>query len=182
MKLILLIAISLLSCSNNVFYKTKEDEYIIWNENYELKWQDFKGLSVQSSNVSAISFVELRFKYKLNKNGEKLRKFDIMCSFSKSKSWVKDLTNAGLDHEQGHFDIGEIWARQFKKRLSEIKRNDSTVSVYKLRTLFREYSDSSKKMQEKYDEETNCSQFLSAQRLWKEKIKNELDFYQAFKK
>ena len=47
--------------------------------------------------------------------------YKINCRLSKNKSWVRYKSDYVLSHEQGHFDITEIFARKLNKMMSEYK-------------------------------------------------------------
>ena len=79
-----------------------------------------------------------------------------------------------LQHEQGHFDITELFARKLAKELKEYKFNprkyqDDVSKIYK------KLMDEKEEYQNKYDKETDFSRNKEQQAEWLEKIKDELD-------
>jgi len=82
-------------------------------------------------------------------------------------------------HEQGHFDIAELFARKLRKAFAEYKFNAQTVGkdIDKLFILNKQERTERDVL---YDKETNHSQNKQQQVLWNKKIKSELDNLKKF--
>src|SRR5580704_14365013 len=106
-----------------------ENAFIDWDANRKLKWDDFMAAPDKNSPNAAETSSTIKFDYSYN--GREL-KYHIACQFDKKKSWVRVKTDYILSHEQGHFDIAEIFARKLNKSLKEytvVKVSDLTRDV-----------------------------------------------------
>src|SRR5215203_4402399 len=91
-----------------------DDEYIPWIMNYRLTWEDFLCEPKRNTDAVASTSTALGIAYQIK--GGKLT-YQITCKFSKNKSWGLVKTPYILAHEQGHFDITEIFARKLYQSL-----------------------------------------------------------------
>ena len=84
------------------------------------------------------------------------------------------LNNQALDHEQGHFDIAEIYARKIR---SEVARQIITKSDFdsKFKLLYDRIYQEYQKFQVKYDQETNRGLNLNKQQEYREMINRQLN-------
>lgn len=144
---------------------------IYWSPRYKLKWEDFKGKPDSNSQFGAISYPGIKYSLSANEDTFKVK---VDCFFIKSKSWVRVLSTTGLLHEQGHFDIAELFARKLRKTISEYKFNYPTVGK-DINKLFVLNKQERSKMDTLYDKETDFSRNRSQQTPWNKKIKLELD-------
>ena len=98
-------------------------------------------------------------------------------SWSIKKKWSNELRK----HEQGHFDISEIWARKLDKKLQEMVRNElcgrgrtekeAEADLKKdIDNLFETYVEDEDEMQKKYDKETKNGKNNKQQTSWNEKL------------
>src|SRR4051812_40689663 len=84
------------------------DDTIHWKSTYELKWSDFQGAPDASSKFAAITKVTVKYSLKYTDTSYS---YVVECLFNKKLSWVIDTTDLSiLEHENGHFDIAEIFA------------------------------------------------------------------------
>lgn len=60
-------------------------------------------------------------------------------------------------HEEGHFDIGEIFARRLRKDLSATLRRTPVISPRRIDSIVHVHSKALDDMQKLYDNETNHS-------------------------
>ena len=104
---------------------------IIWNQNYQLEWTDFKGKVDQKSDYGAITSSGISTSYEFKKDSIL---FKVIAVFYKQDSWTKESLQSelGLKHEQVHFDITEIAARRLRKRLrEEVFHREDVVEKFK---------------------------------------------------
>ena len=94
-----------------VFAQDKNEELIDWNSGHRLAWNDYKGAPDPNSDAAATTTSYLGIEYNLTNNKVT---YKIVCRFSKNKSWGLYKTDHILGHEQGHFDITEMFRHQFK--------------------------------------------------------------------
>ena len=78
-----------------------------------------------------------------------------------------------LTHEQGHFDIAEIFARKLNKLMKEYNFDWNTYRQ-DLKKIYQDVLDEKEDMQNKYDEETNHSINKEKQEEWLKKISGKL--------
>ena len=100
-----------------------EEEYVKWQENRRLTWEDFKAAPLKLGNTAAMTTTHLGFAYNVT-NGKVSYKID--CRFEKNKSWGLVKNDWILKHEQGHFDIAEIFARKLNRSINEYEFNKSS--------------------------------------------------------
>lgn len=167
--------IALLSVFTLSFGRVSSDEYILWTKERKLEWVDFNGIVDEKSRFKAIcsSYIEYEG---LEINGDELS-ISVSCYFDKSKSWIRknEKSNYLLNHEQRHFDIGEIFARKFRKEISlinnaSLKNIQETLNSINSKILKEKIS-----FNKKYDEETKHSIEKSVQKKWDKKVDNLLD-------
>jgi hypothetical protein len=168
------ILIFLFSCSFSGKQLKKSKDIIYWSKDVKLTWNDFKGnVKNLPSNIVAISNIKIGyapiFKGPL----------DVRVSFNKSKS-IKNkrlIDDALLKHEQYHFNIAELFARRFRKRL---KKEGTGIKEDLSSELFSQMQIEYKVFQELYDKETELSTNVSQQEEWEEKIDKELADLEEF--
>ena len=143
-----------------------------WTATDTLTWSDFKGkpdfskryLAISSTGISySFHYSEKRFAYKVN------------AFFNRSRSWKK--ATAGykvLKHEQGHFDITEIFARKLYEALQNYKFNKRSFKK-DIGEIYQSIVSQKEEMQKAYDGETDHSRNRKLQYEWLEKIQGLLN-------
>lgn len=86
-----------------------------------------------------------------------------------------------LQHEQGHFDINEIFTRKLKQAFKEYKLREATVTE-DLRNIFNDVWQQKIAYDQLYDQQTDHSKNKPMQELWNKKIADELNRLSAFAK
>ena len=159
---------NLKKCNNS------KQDFIIWTSSKKLTREDFEGTQPDSSNASAGASVKLRVNYIIK---EKSTSFDVRCVFFKKESWFvySDPGEHILLHEQGHFDIGEIFARRLRKDLYEAVKYTPIISPRRLDSLYKAHAKALDGMQVLYDGETNHSLIIDKQERWNFQIRKTLD-------
>lgn len=152
---------------------TKQQEYIVWNEGRKLKWDDFYKKEFIGLGVTAASAIRIKFSYEVDAY---LKWFSVECLFLKNESTARyDKTDYVLNHEQGHFNIGEIFARKLRKRILEARKLITKKNYNTLDSIYHAYTQTLIEGQELYDKETDYSNDSLQQRLWDIRIKKGLD-------
>jgi hypothetical protein len=166
------VVISVLFCIQLLsFSKASAQDTIYWQPTYKLKWEDFRGKADSNSQFGATSYPGIKYTLSANEDSFSAR---VICFFIKSKSWVRVISDTGLIHEQGHFDIAELFARKLRKAFAEYKFNAQSIGK-DINTLFILNKQERTKMDILYDRETDFSRNRKQQLLWNKKIKAELD-------
>lgn len=163
-------------CLDAAAQKNDGDEYIKWSATNRLTWNDYKGTPQENSDAAASTATYLSMEYSVKDN--KL-KFTVSGAFNKNKSWVLVKNDHILSHEQGHFDIAEVFARKLYKSLSEYKFNKRTYQK-DMAKIYNTINKEKEAAQNKYDDETDYSRNKKAQAEWLIKIKNMLKEMETF--
>jgi hypothetical protein len=166
------IFLAFLSLSGRSF----SQEVIVWDSATKLSWADFLGQPDPKSPWNAATVSGLTFK--LNLSGVGLTD-SVTAVFYRLESWVKTRTESGLIHEQGHFDLSEIFARKLRKRIQEFvpKRGDL---AHQLRLLYDQVESEREAMENEYDTETRHSADARRQAYWNVRIGKELKALEKF--
>ena len=162
-----------LSC---VLYQDNNDSFV-WSPNLELHWSDFKGNPQPRYREVALTASGIRFGLSTKKSDTELIDFSyqITAVFYPDKSWHinKPLSDNILDHERLHFDITELFARKFKKQISEYA---FTMNInVEIERIYNTINTELDEMQKRYDVETNHSQNIEQQRKWQIHISLEIE-------
>jgi predicted secreted Zn-dependent protease len=153
-----------------LFLLQKEEDLIKWSENRKLTWDDFKAEPLKMGSTAAMTTTHLGFSYNVA-NGKITYKID--CEFEKNRSWGLVKNDWILKHEQGHFDIAEIFARQLNRSVSDYQFNKTTFKK-DLNDIYKSVVDEKEKFQQQYDDETNYSRNKTNQEEWLKKIETSL--------
>jgi Bacterial protein of unknown function (DUF922) len=151
--------------------KAQDRDFIEWSPYARLTWNDYLAKPSPVSGAAAITSTAIGVEYHVNDN---TLSYSITCRFSKTRSWGRSKTDYILEHEQGHFDITEIFARKLAKELKEYKFNSRTYQD-ELNKIYKRVMDEKEKYQNKYDKETDYSRNMEKQAEWLDKIQKELE-------
>jgi hypothetical protein len=157
-------------------YGQKDNDLIHWNKRQRLSWSDYQGKPEPDAAAAATTatYLGVEYNFKDGKLG-----YIITCSFSRSRSWGLHKNDYILAHEQGHFDIAEIFARKLHQRLKAYKLDKKTYQT-DLRDIYENTMDEKEEMQNSYDKETNHSINKEKQAEWLKKISAELESLSGF--
>jgi len=172
----------LLMCFIQVSFGQKKKTQIHWNKDRALTWKDFKGRAKGSSPFHATTYGILKPGFEPITNTE--YKFTLEVLFDSKKSWVKKgkETDELLIHEQHHFNMFEIYARIFVKRLEESNALSGKKFSDNMNKTFQKIFKELIKLQDKYDKETDHSKNEEKQKEWNIKLENMLKEYQGYAK
>jgi hypothetical protein len=149
-----------------------EQDEIYWSPDKVLSWRDFQGIPNYGCGYSAITSSGIE--YDCQAKGDCFT-ITVRSEFFKKESWVKAIAmdSGGLKHEQGHFDIAEVYARKFRKAISETSFSSLNIK-YKLKNLYTINTNAWGYEEELYDKETEHHKNRTKQYLWNERIASEL--------
>jgi len=150
---------------------TQNEQFIEWSSANRLTWDDYLAKPPSSTDAAAITSTALGVEYRLKNN---LLAYTITCRFSKTNSWGRHKTDYILQHEQGHFDITELFARKLAKELKEYKFNPRKYQE-DVGKIYKKVMGEKEEYQNKYDKETDFSRNKAQQAEWLQKIRDELD-------
>ena len=163
----------------------KHEKDIEWTANRKLIWEDFKGSpkTISNSNSAAQTYCGFGFQTNYVTILTKTKIF-VTTTFTCNLSWVRPDQKDRLDlleHEQGHFNLCEIYARQLRRKLQEKK-----LTVFNLNTdaniIFKDVYALYLDRQELYEKETNYGLYRPKQIEWTNTISSELDELSSFTK
>ena len=150
-----------------------------------MTWEDFKGSpkTISNSNTAAQTYCGFGFQTNNVTMFNKAKIFTI-TSFTTNLSWVRPDQMDRLDlleHEQGHFDLCEVYGRKLRKTLEEKK-----LTAFNLNTdaniIFKNISASYLERQELYESETQYGTDRKKQIEWTKLIASELNELSSFSK
>ncbi len=152
---------------------------IEWSPELKLVWTDFKSAHKVSRGFS-IAASTCGFGYDGLVSGNKIE-VNIYVRFYCEESWRNpdfDMEDV-LEHEQLHFDICELYGRKFYKGVTELRKRNN-LSERNLQSLYDSLVEEYDRFQDEYDDETNHSTVVSAQKRWNSDISKELDKLSGF--
>lgn len=151
-------------------------EYLPWANARPLTWDDFLCEPKRNTDAVALTITALGISYNVSNNH---LNYEITCSFSKVKSWGILKTPYILAHEQGHFDITEIYARKLHKELLDYKFNRRTFRQ-DVNIIYDRVVKEKENLQFAYDGLTDHSRNKTVQKEWLEKIQELLIQTEAY--
>ena len=100
-----------------------ENGFVIWSEDYDLKWSDFKAESNPAIFEDSHGVIKYGFTWMVNSdklNDEIvffIENITLSVEFHPLLSWVRNSESNDnlLKHEQGHFDLAEMIKRKHEK-------------------------------------------------------------------
>jgi hypothetical protein len=156
--------------------RKESSEMIPWIIDKRLAWDDFLCEPKRGSDAVASTSTSLGIAYQLT-DGQ--LKYHITCNFNKEKSWGLLKTDYILAHEQGHFDITEIFARKLSEALQNYQFNKRSFKR-DISQIYQSIVDQKEAFQKQYDGETDHSRNRRMQYDWLEKIESLLEETQPY--
>lgn len=175
MKRIFHLLLVLLSLSSLQAQEPGED-ILTWSEGRKLTWSDYKASPNPKSDAAATTSTSLSIDYHIRDGGFS---YTIKSWFSRTRSWGRSKTPYILSHEQGHFDIAEVYARKLHQRMSAYQFNKRTYNK-DLDRIYKEVADEKAAVQSQYDRETRHSIDEEKQAEWLKKISRMLEELKAY--
>jgi hypothetical protein len=155
----------------------QDERVVTWNHNLQLEWENFNGKPKLGTTVAAVTASGISFGFSSKTSTTRLVEYSafVDAQFYPDKSWyIKERADSIiLDHERLHFDITELHARKFRKRIA-LSKFDLRISD-QMERIHTAINDELRQMQQKYDQETNHSQHIPKQKEWQQYIKLELE-------
>ncbi len=152
-----------------------QEPRILWEPTTRLEWSDFRAEPPASQRIAATTASGISYHYSATgtRRGYTLD-FQVDTFFYPEKSWYHPeiCDSVILSHEQLHFDIAELYAREFRRRLSA--RTFSNAVKSEVRSMFKEINQELSEFQQRYDQETDFSRDREAQMQWNRRISERL--------
>lgn len=147
-----------------------------WREHSALGWNDFKGRARRNTGEPS-AVTDTGFRAQLECRGGTLD-IRVEAEFYMSSSWVIPGRKSVelLRHEQGHFDMTELYARKMRKAIRDarIGCEDERQAEAAGKRIFDRLDQEWEKAEKGYDAETRDGTDLLRQRLSSEKIARQL--------
>lgn len=147
------------------------EDALTWSAGRKLTWSDYKASPNPKSDAAATTSTSLSIDYHISASEFS---YTIKSWFSRSRSWGRNKTDYILSHEQGHFDIAEIYARKLHQRMSAYRFNKNNYQK-ELNRIYNEVADEKAAVQKQYDRETRHSIDEVKQAEWLKKISQLLE-------
>ena len=177
---ILLISLLLFLISSNALPPAgarEYESYFTWNENKKLNWNDFQGKSIKNTAEAAMTSSSVEFTYFTK--GSQIR-WEVKAKYFPKLSWSKKSSHSDyiLQHEQLHFDITELYARLFRKRLEENVKTSKDIQM--LNSIGKDIVREWQQEQSAYDKETKHSMDEEKQVEWNSNVLERLEELKEF--
>jgi hypothetical protein len=143
-----------------------------WRKDYRLSFDDFRGKPASDSWHKAMTSSGIAYSYSLPDTGIY---FIAIAFFNRNKSWTKTPRDGSiLNHEQGHFDITEIYARRLATAIRNLSQ-DKKIFKQTITSIADQFIAAKNEFQKKYDLETTFGTNAAAQLKWNDIISKELE-------
>ena len=157
--------------------KDEANGYIAWRNDRKLTWNDFQSAADEHDPLHAMTSTNISVQANCQGN---VMQFNVKCQFALRESWSKNKeSEALLQHEQLHFDLTEVYARQLRQRLGQIK-NLCTGDKSKFNAVVNKVFTDWKKEQNRYDAESQHGLNDEKQLYWTEQIAARLQSLEAY--
>ena len=158
-------------CINNVFAQAN-DSLILFTKS--VQWSSFKGTpdsDTLGARISTSIHLEI---LKVNVWNGTLH-FKTYALLDPFKSWVRQgyADQYTLQHEQTHFNLTEMCARELQTELNRMKLKSKISAL--IQTTLTKWQVKLEVLQNQYDFETMGGNNRLAQNIWNEKIKTDLN-------
>jgi len=163
--------------------QAKAGGHIPWDSAVPLVWAQFRGTPQPAYFTAAQTSSDVT--YLIGCLGKETR-FTVLATFSTTESWVRPGiptdSIAGpqtLRHEQTHFDLTEIFARELRRALTTTP-GLCPGNLHAARQLFDSLSLVSKALNAQYDEDTAHGTKGDSQAIWSARVGARLDSLGAY--
>lgn len=168
-----------------LIFNALQAQKIVWNEDRKLSWDDFKSKTNNLGGSTVVAYTHCGWEYSaVTSSDPKIPvKIDIETIFNIDKSWkdVKRINDYVLLHEQKHFDIAEIFARKFRKEVSEKVKTTPDFKKY-FKGIYAKISSDYRNFQNAYDRETEHGMNKEKQAEYNTRISEELENLKNYQK
>ncbi|MBB6610034.1 DUF922 domain-containing protein [Pontibacter sp. Tf4] len=158
--------------------KAAKTEQIAWSADRRLAWSDFKASPDTLNPHHALTAANLAVDAKCNAN---TFAYDVKCVFLATESWTKNTRSEKLlHHEQLHFDLTEVHARQLRKNLQALGTSCPDAKPRLAAVVNAAFADW-KADQEKFDEQSRHGLDAKVSEVWEQNIAKRLKQLEKFK-
>jgi hypothetical protein len=155
-----------------------------WTADRKLNWDDFRGpvQPYSTENIAAATFCAIGFETNTVTLENQKLKVNVFNTFYTRKSWVRDEEKNPniLAHEQGHFDLCELYTRKLRERMADINVDIHSLRA-KLKGIYAQLQKEYQERQQLYEDETNHGLIYNEQDRWQNMITLELEQMEKWK-
>lgn len=164
-------------CANGLFAQSQKRDLTEWTEGYRISIEDYKGRITDTLNYVNTNCGIYCIPQVIGDSAS----ITIIAYMDKNKSWIrkKYADSLALAHEQGHFDLTEIYARKFKKRVMSLRMNKRNFTK-NIKLIYDTTWEDLQKQHAAYDKATQGGSVEFAQRTWQNYIKENLILYTPY--
>jgi hypothetical protein len=158
--------------------KVSDNDKLYWHERNQITWDDFTEVETLKGEEAAIISLGISYNetnYEANKIYYHVTSY---MKFNTSLYIMNKDSDRLLEHEQGHFDIAEIYARKIRKHFS---KNKFDKNSFDFKMKFKSFVASYNECQKLYDKETNYSKNGEMQEVWNKRIEKQLKELKKYK-
>jgi len=188
---LLALLLLVLAAANGSSVASQETAQVLWSANRLLLWDDFQGkppVLAQDMTEAAQIHMTIRWQLQLIMEYDCLHQtwtaiidgpsLTVTNTMVPAVSWVDRgrQNSAILNHEQGHFDLNEVYRRKLQAALAPMTAEGGTAAAAKqalqalIDTASRKILSQVTNIQATYDQETRHGTDLQAQTAWNAKI------------
>ena len=148
--------------------------------NYNVSWADFIEMPTRPPGVSEDAEINCHYPYSYdlgrNKKAIIVSAAKVDISTIAARCWVvtSKKTDLLLKHEQGHYDILALAAREFYNKLLALSATDEDKMKTKISDLSAKIQAKVKKINLRYDDKTNHHLDTAVQQAWDKQIAVEM--------
>jgi hypothetical protein len=157
--------------------RAAETREISWKKDRKLTWDDFKGpIPYDADDITAAAtFCGIGFETNTITSANNNLKITVYNSFYTGNSWVRpeERNDNILAHEQGHFDLCELYTRKLRERMANIQVSVKTLKPV-LSNIYEQVQLEYKQRQEEYESDTEHGVNLPEQKKWQQLLDKEL--------
>lgn len=146
------------------------------NFNYNVSWSDFNQISARPPNEREDANIHTRMSLRFQMGGSGrttiITSADVDVLMVTPDCWVvnSQMNDVILRHEQGHFDLQAIVAREFYAKVMALTAASDSAMRRKIRQLQTSLERITAQVNERYDTATNHSVNVSVQQSWEQRI------------
>lgn len=146
------------------------------NFNYLVSWSDFTRVSARPTNEDEDAYIHTRMhlSYQMGGRGRStiISSAEVNVLIVTSDCWVvsSEANDELLRHEQGHFDIQALVAREFYNQVIALTAATDRAMQRLISQLQTRLEQSTASVNERYDTVTNHKLNVAVQRTWDQRI------------
>jgi hypothetical protein len=167
---------SLLLLATGITAHAKDNNIIYWSPAAKLQFADFMGSRTRGDNSyigKTAATIVPKVKY-----GKDSFYYKVDCVFEKENSVIVGHRQSVLEHEQGHFDITEIIARQIRKNLAALATKSGIADS--VNHIVDAAYKQGERLQQAYEADCGYGDTPVQQEAWNQRIKEMLDKLKSY--